>query len=87
LDSIDVDTDECLAILAFEGRTNFAYVFLREVTILWKQTRIVVDRGFWYLLLQRLKYRHETFGERDAVERFFFRLKEKTKNSGKGFHY
>jgi len=26
-----------------------------------------------------LKYRHETFGERNAVEGFFFRLKERTK--------
>jgi len=35
---------------------------------------IVVDREFWYLwALQRLglKYRHETFGERNAVEGFF----------------
>ena len=45
---------------------------------------IVVDRGFWYLwALNRLglKYRHETFGERGVVERFF-QFKERTKNSG-----
>jgi transposase-like protein len=42
---------------------------------------VVVDRGFWYKwALQRLglKYRHETW-LRNAVERFFFRLKERTK--------
>ncbi len=42
---------------------------------------VVVDRGFWYLwALQRLglKYRHETFGERN-VEGFFSRFKERTK--------
>jgi len=40
---------------------------------------IAVDRGFWYLwALQRprLKYRHETFGERNSVEGFFSRFKE-----------
>jgi len=43
---------------------------------------VVVDRGFWYKwALKRLglKYKHETFGRRNAVEGFFFRLKERTK--------
>ena len=43
---------------------------------------IVVDRGFWYRwALKRLglKYRHETFGERNAVEGFFSLLKRRTK--------
>jgi len=38
--------------------------------------------GFWYKwALKRLglKYEHETFGRRNAVEMFFFRLKERTK--------
>ena len=82
--AVDVDTDECLAIWASEGRSSFhAYVFLREVLKYCEnKPEVVVDRGFWYLwALQRLrlKYRHETFGERNAVERFFFRLKERTK--------
>ena len=82
--AIDVDTDECLAIWASEGRTSFhAYVFLKEVLKYCEnRPEVVVDRGFWYKwALQRLglKYEHETFGRRNAVERFFFRLKERTK--------
>jgi len=43
---------------------------------------VVVDRGFWYRwTLERLglEYRYETFGERNAVERFFSSLKGRTK--------
>ena len=42
---------------------------------------VVVDRGFCTWALQRLglKHRHETFGERKAVEGFFFKFKERTK--------
>jgi len=43
---------------------------------------VVVDKGFWYKwALKRLglKYRHETFGDRNVVEGFFSRLKERTK--------
>ncbi len=82
--AIDVDTKECLAIWASEGRSSFhAYVFLREVLKYCEnEPEVVVDRGFWYLwALKRLglKYRHETFGDRNAVEGFFSRFKERTK--------
>ncbi|AIG98463.1 Transposase [Archaeoglobus fulgidus DSM 8774] len=82
--AIDVDSEECLAIWASEGRSSFhAYVFLREVLKYCEnKPKVVVDRGFWYLwALKRLglRYRHETFGERNAVEGFFSRFKERTK--------
>ena len=82
--AIDIDTKECLAIWASESRGSFeAYVFLKEVLKYCEnKPEIVVDRGFWYKwALQRLglKYRHETFGERNAVESFFSRFKERTK--------
>jgi transposase-like protein len=82
--AIDADTRECLAIWASEGRTSFhAYVFLKEMLKHCEnKPEIVVDRGSWYLwALKRLglRYRHETFGERNAVERFFSRFKERTK--------
>ena len=82
--AIDVDTKECLFIWATDGRSSFhTYVFLKEVLKYCKnKPEIVVDRGFWYLwALQRLglKYRHETLGERNAVERFFSLLKRRTK--------
>jgi len=80
--AIDVDTKECL--WASESRGSFeAYVFLKEILKYCEnRPEIVVDRGFWYLwALKRLglKYRHETFGERNAVEGFFSRFKERTK--------
>ena len=82
--AIDIDTKECLAVWASESRGSFeAYVFLKEVLKYCEnKPEIVVDRGFWYKwALKRLglKYRHETFGERNAVEGFFSRFKERTK--------
>jgi len=82
--AIDVDTKECLAIWASEGRSSFhAYVFLKEaLKYCENKPEVVVDRGFWYKwALKRLglRYRHETFGERNAVEGFFSRFKERTK--------
>jgi putative transposase len=43
---------------------------------------IVVDRGPWYRwALERLglKYQYQTFGIRNAVERFFGYLKQRTR--------
>jgi transposase-like protein len=78
--AIDVDTDECLAIWASEGRSSFhAYVFLKEaLKYCENKPKVIVDKGFWYKwALKRLglKYEHETFGKRNSVERFFFKLK------------
>ena len=82
--AVDVDTKECLLIWATDGRSSFhAYVFLKEVlNFCENKPEVVVDRGFWYRwALQRLglKYRHETFGERNAVEGFFSLMKSRTK--------
>ena len=90
--AIDVDSKECLAIWASEGRSSFhAYVFLREIlSYCENKPEIVVDRGFWYRwALQRLgiTYKHETFGSRNAVEGFFSRFKERTKRFWNRFPY
>ncbi len=82
--AIDTDTKECLAVWATEGRSSFhAYAFLKEVLKYCEnKPEIVVDRGFWYRwALKRLEldYKHETFGERNAVEGFFSLLKRRTK--------
>ena len=82
--AIDVDTKECLFIWATDGRSSFhAYVFLKEaLKYCENKPEVVVDRGFWYKwALQRLglKYKHESFGERNAVEGFFSLLKNRTK--------
>ena len=79
----DAETGECLLIWASEPRSFEAYVFLREVLKYCEnKPEFVVDRGFWYLwALKRLglKYRHETFGDRDTIESLFSSLKERTK--------
>ncbi len=82
--AIDVDTKECLAVWATEGRSSFhAYAFLKEVLKYCEnKPEVVVDRGFWYRwALKRLglDYKHETFGERNVVEGFFSLLKRRTK--------
>ena len=55
--AVDVDTDECLAIWASEGRTSFhAYVFLKEVLKYCEnKPEVVVDRGFFFRLEERTK--------------------------------
>jgi len=90
--AIDVDSKECLFIWASEGRSSFhAYVFLKEILRCCEdKPEIVVDRGFWYKwALKRLgiKYKHETFGTRNAVESFFSRFKERTKRFWNRFPY
>ena len=54
---MDVDTDECLAIWASEGRTSFhAYVFLKEVLKYCEnKPEVVVDRCFFFRLKERTK--------------------------------
>ena len=81
--AVDVDTDECLAIL----KEELAYVFLKEVLKYCEnKPEIVVDRGFWYLwALQRLrlKYRHETFGM--LLKGSFSDLKRELRDFGTDF--
>ena len=67
-----------------EGRSRIeAYIFLRKMLKYCEnKPEIVVDKAPWYSwALDRLglKYRHETFGKRNAVENFFSKLKERTK--------
>ena len=56
-----------------EGREGFeTYAFLKEILKYCEnKPEVVVDEGPWYLwALKRmgLKYKHETFGKRNAVE-------------------
>jgi len=58
-----------------------ALKFLRMVLRCINKPLIVVDRGPWYRwALERLgiKYQHQRFGLRNAVERFFGYLKQRT---------
>jgi putative transposase len=82
--AIDVDTGEILALHASRGRgLPNAIKFLRKVLDSCEgKPVIVVDRGPWYRwALDRLgiTYFHETFGNRNRMERLFREMKERTK--------
>jgi transposase-like protein len=82
--AIDVDTNEILALYASRGRgipnaIKFLKMVLRSCDC---KPIVVVDRGPWYRwALERLgiTYFHETFGNRNRIERLFRELKERTK--------
>ena len=81
--AVDVDTKELLALDASYQRCELnAYLFLRRVLRACKNKPFVlVDKGPWYpWALERLglEYKHERFGMRNRVERFFRHLKERT---------
>jgi len=74
--AIDVDTNEILALQASRGRgfpnaIKFLKMVLRSCD---GKPIVVVDRGPWYRwALERLgmTYFHETFGNRNKIERWF----------------
>jgi hypothetical protein len=79
-----VDANEILAVYASRGRgIPSAIEFLRKVLDSCEcKPVIVVDRGPWYRwALERLgmTYFHETFGNRNRIERWFREMKERTK--------
>jgi transposase-like protein len=82
--TIDVDTGEILALHASRGRglpnaIKFLKMVLRSCD---GKPIVVVDRRPWYrLTLERLgiTYFHETFGNRNRIERWFREMKERTK--------
>jgi putative transposase len=84
--AVDMDSGEILAIYASRGRNILiAMKFLRMVLDRCiNNPLIIVDRGPWYRwALERLglKYQYQTFGIRNAVERFFGYLKQRTRRS------
>ena len=82
--AIDVDTKEILAIYASWQRSSLnAYIFIRKVLkACLNKPLILIDGGSWYpwaLSQIGLKWLHLTFGERNAIERYFRTLKERLK--------
>jgi len=80
----DVASREVLTTYVSYARSNLtADLFLRRVSErCLNRPLILVDRGPWYpyaLEAQGFHYRHETFGERNAVEQWFSLLKHRTK--------
>jgi transposase-like protein len=81
--AVDVDSRELLALVASYGRSCLnALAFLKKaLRMCTNKPLVLVDRGPWYRwTLKRLglEYRHERFGMRNRVERFFRYLKERT---------
>ena len=82
--AVDVDSGEILAIYASRSRNMLiAIKFMRMVLDrCLNKPLVIVDRGPWYRwALERLglKYRYQRFGLRNAVERFFGYLKQRTR--------
>ena len=82
--AIDVRTRELLAIRASWQRSVYdADLFLRQVLrACTNKPLILVDRGPWYPQAIRdhgLRWRHQAFGLRNTVERWFRTLKDRTK--------
>jgi putative transposase len=81
--AVDVDSRELLALEASYGRSSLnALSFLKKaLRMCTDKPLVIVDRGPWYRwAFERLglEYRHERFGMRNRVERFFRYLKERT---------
>jgi transposase-like protein len=81
--AVDVDSKELLALEASYGRSSLnALTFLKKaLKMCTNKPLVIVDRGPWYRwAFERLglEYRHERFGMRNRVERFFRYLKERT---------
>jgi transposase-like protein len=81
--AVDVDSKELLALEASYGRSSLnAPSFLKKaLRMCTDKPLVLVDKGPWYRwAFERLglEYRHERFGIRNRVERFFRYLKERT---------
>jgi putative transposase len=81
--AVDVDSKELLALEASYGRSSLnALSFLKKaLKMCTNKPLVLVDKGPWYRwAFERLglEYRHERFGMRNRVERFFRYLKERT---------
>jgi transposase-like protein len=81
--AVDVDSKELLALEASYGRSSLnAPAFLKKaLKMCTNKPLVLVDKGPWYRwAFERLglEYRHERFGMRNRVERFFRYLKEGT---------
>jgi transposase-like protein len=82
--AVDVDPGEILAIYASRSRNILVAIkFIRMVLgRCLNKPLVIVDRGPYYRwVLERLglRYRYQRFGLRNAVERFFGYLKQRTR--------
>ena len=90
--AVDVDTKEVIAVYLSETRCSLdTYSFLKYVLRFCMNKPVVIgDKATWYpWALQRLglEYKHETFGERNAVEQWYSPFKHRVKRFWKRFPY
>ena len=89
---IDVDTKEILGVYVSNTRSGFdTYLFMKQVLHYCEnKPEIIGDKAPWYRwALQRLglPYRHETFGERNAIEQWYSPFKHRVKRFWKRFPF
>ena len=90
--AIDIDRGVILAVHVSTTRTSFdALYFLKKILELCEnKPLIIVDKGPWNgWALQRLglRYKHETFGERNAIEGWYSLFKARVKRFWKRFPF
>ena len=90
--AMDVQAREILAFRVSWARSSLdALVFHQDVLKLCtNKPLILVDKGPWYpwpLVQLGLPYRHVTFGMRNRIERWFGKLKARTKRFPNNFPY
>ena len=90
--AIDVDNREVIAVHVSTTRTSLdvLYFLRRVLECCENEPLILVDGGPWYRwALQRLglRYDHQTFGERNAIEQWYSLFKARVKRFWKRFPY
>ena len=90
--AIDIDEGTILAVHVSTTRTSIDdYYFLKKILKFCEnKPLIIVDKGPWYrFALERLglEYKHQKFGERNAIEQWYGLLKARLKSFWKRFPY
>jgi len=90
--AVDVDTKEVIAVYLSRIRCGLdTYSFLKKVLQFCDGKPLVIgDKATWYpWAIQRLglQFKHETFGERNAVEQWYSPFKHRVKRFWKRFPF
>jgi len=90
--AVDVDTKEVIAVYLSRTRCGLdTYSFLKKVLRFCSNKPLVIgDKATWYpWAIKRLglRFKHETFGERNAVEQWYSPFKHRVKRFWKRFPF
>ncbi|KYK29191.1 hypothetical protein AYK20_00575 [Thermoplasmatales archaeon SG8-52-1] len=90
--AVDADTKEVIAVYLSRTRCGLdTYSFLKKVLCFCTNKPLVIgDKATWYpWAINRLglKFKHETFGERNAVEQWYSPFKHRVKRFWKRFPF